>query len=749
MYFCIKYEKIISGGIRVWSWVSKNTLRLIYGSPKEIFIPENLGKSENGNIEVIEKEGKFTLKIHGKILQEDISITKDGEYFCLETKMWKGNIFGLGDKMGSMNRKQRKFIFFNADDPVHTPTADPLYKSIPFFIVLDRKISFGIFFNYTGYMEMDFDNEGKGVFVLKVRGSGVVEYFIFGPSVRKVVEEFLNLTGKNFSPPIWAFGYHQSRWGYTDSNTVMEIAKEFRRKNIPCDGIFLDLEYMDSFKNFTWDKENFMNFPDFVKELHNMGFKVIPIVDAGVKVEDGYKIFEEGKENGYFLKTKNGKDFEGAVWPGKTRFPDFIVENVRKWWGEKYADFVEETNVDGFWNDMNEPTIFATQKELDEMKERINNINLDDGWLIPLTLVSLSDIMKRQREEEIVHINGLQHWEVRNIYGMLMTNACWNGLKKRFPNRRFLVLSRSAYPGIQKYGGVWTGDNHSWWEHILQEMINIQNLSICGIFFCGFDVGGFGGDVTPDLLVRFYQLGAFTPFFRNHSAIGTKRQEPWVFGEYYENLIRETIELRYSLIPYIYSSYMIGVMKNEPLVRPLFFEFQDDPVTHTIEDEYMFGSSILVAPVYRIGQEKRTVYLPKVKWLYIPTGEIMEPGWRVVDAPLEVIPFFQKEDTIIVKMDPQNFMFEKDVERLYFHVFLNEKAEIELYEDDGISFSFEKENFSLRKVLVTKDKIEIESIGGGYRPPVREWVFKIVEVRGKLKEISIMVSDQDLKIPLC
>ncbi|HIP92763.1 MAG TPA: DUF5110 domain-containing protein [Thermotoga sp.] len=194
---------------------------------------------------------------------------------------------------------------------------------------------------------------------------------------------------------------------------------------------------------------------------------------------------------------------------------------------------------------------------------------------------------------------------------------------------------------------------------------------------------------------------------------------------------------------------MIGVMKNEPLVRPLFFEFQDDPVTHTIEDEYMFGSSILVAPVYRIGQEKRTVYLPKVKWLYIPTGEIMEPGWRVVDAPLEVIPFFQKEDTIIVKMDPQNFMFEKDVERLYFHVFLNEKAEIELYEDDGISFSFEKENFSLRKVLVTKDKIEIESIGGGYRPPVREWVFKIVEVRGKLKEISIMVSDQDLKIPLC
>jgi len=732
----------------VWTWVSKNTLRLVYGSPKERFAPEGFKEGEHGDVEVIEEEGKFLLKVGGRTLQEDISITRDGEYFCLTMKMWRGNIFGLGDKMGPMNRKQRKYIFFNADDPIHTPTADPLYKSIPFFIVLDRKTSFGVFFNYPGYMEMDFDSEGKGVFKVKVRGEGLVEYFIFNSSVKEVVREFLNLTGKNFPAPIWAFGYHQSRWGYTDRNVVMEIARKFREKGIPCDGIFLDLEHMDSFKNFTWDEENFKEFPEFVKELHDMGFKVVPIVDAGVKVEEGYKIFDEGEKNGYFLKTKDGKDFEGAVWPGRTRFPDFTRDDVREWWGEKYANFVKKTNVDGFWNDMNEPTIFATQEELDEMRERMAGINLDDGWMIPLTLLSFSNVFKSQREEEIVHKDDLQHWEVRNAYGMLMTKACWEGLKKRFPDRRFLILSRSAYPGIQRYGGVWTGDNHSWWEHILQEMINIQSLSICGIFFCGFDVGGFGGDVTPELLVRFYQLGAFTPFFRNHSAIGTKRQEPWVFGEYYENVIKETINLRYSLIPYIYSSYMLGIMKNEPLVRPLFFEFQDDPVTHTIEDEYMFGPSILVAPIYRFGQEKRVVYLPKVRWLYIPTGEIMEPGWRVVDAPLEVIPLFQREDTAVVRTDPQNFIFEEDLKRLYFDVFLNERVEIELYEDDGESLSFEKGDFSLRKVLITKDKIEVESSRGGYKPPVREWVFKILEVEGRVKEISILVGERDLKIPL-
>ncbi len=736
----------------MWSWVSKNTVRLIYGSPKEWYKPEGFRSGESGDIEVIEDEGKFILKFKGRILQEDVSIAREGEYFCLTMKMWKGRIFGLGDKMGPMDRKQRKYIFFNADDPIHTPTTDPLYKSIPFFVVLYRNLSFGVFFNHTGYMEMDFDSEGKGLFKIKVRGKGLVEYFIFGPSVKEVIKEFVNLTGKNLPAPIWAFGYHQSRWGYTDKNTVMEVARKFREKGIPCDGIFLDLEHMDSFKNFTWDEENFKEFPEFVKELHDMGFKVIPIVDAGVKAEKGYEIFDEGEKNGYFLKGKNGEDFEGAVWPGRTRFPDFVRSAVRDWWGERYADFVKRTNVDGFWNDMNEPTIFVTQEELNEMRGRMASMDLDDGWLIPLTLLSFSNVFKGQRGEEIYHRSdegeNVPHWELRNVYGMLMTRACWEGLKKRFPNRRFLVLSRSAYPGIQKYGGVWTGDNHSWWEHILQEMINIQSLSICGIFFCGFDVGGFGGDVTPELLVRFYQLGAFTPFFRNHSAIGTKRQEPWVFGEYYENVIKDVINLRYTLTPYIYSSYMIGLMRNEPLIRPLFFEFQDDPITHSIEDEYMFGPSILVAPVYRFGQEKRVVYLPKVKWLYIPTGEILEPGWQVVDSPLEVIPYFQREDSIIVRMDPQNFIFEKDVERLYFEVFLNKRVEMDLYEDDGESFLFEEGLFSLRKIVVTNDEIEVESSKGGYKPPVREWIFRILEVRGKVREISILVGEKGLKIPL-
>ncbi|MBT1247837.1 TIM-barrel domain-containing protein [Thermosipho sp. 1244] len=661
------------------------------------------------------------------VIFDDCLLKKEKEYLILRIKLKdkRGFYFGFGDKVGPLNRKGRRYIFWNTDDFIHHPGAEPLYKSFPFFIYISKNMKFGIFTDYPGYMEIDLDSEGKGEIEFKVRGEGFNQYIILEEKVKKILKQYLYLTGKNVAFPFWSLGYQQSRWSYSSQSEVLQIAKKFRDKNIPCDVIWFDIDYMEGYKIFTWNKENFSNYKLMLEKLHNMGFKVSAILDPGVKVEKNYEVFEEAKDR-YFLKDTSGKDFEGAVWPGRVRFPDFCENKVRKWWARKVNKLLED-GIDGFWNDMNEIAIFASEKDIENAKEKLKNIKLEDGIKVANVIGEIGEIKKRGRGDEIVHLSGKKHYKLKNVYGFNMIRATFGGFPK---NKRKLIITRSAYSGVQRYGGVWTGDNHSWWEHILLEIQRINSLSMVGVFNSGFDVGGFGGNVEPELMVRFMQLGVFMPLFRNHSAIGTRRQEPWSFDTEYEELLKDVIVYRYKLIPYLYTSYMLGILEDIPLIAPIFYHFENDEESYQVFDQFMVGKSLLVAPVYNPGVTKRMVYLPK-RALNFNNKIFVRKGWNLVDAPLSKIPHFILDGSIVFMQDEVQYLKNSYNDVLTAHVVAyNDKAVGYLYEDDGESYNYKKGLYNLYKVVYDKGNVQFLTKRNGFLHRKRKIKFKIYRKSG-------------------
>lgn len=657
----------------------------------------------------------------------------------------EGYYFGFGDKVGPFDRDGRKYTFWNTDNFTHHPSADPLYKSFPFYIFIskDFKSIYGCFTDYPGWMEIDLNSNNDGFITFKLRGSGFNQYIITGKKIHEIVKQYIMLTGKNIAFPSWAFGYQQSRWSYFDQEEVLQIAKSFRKKNIPCDVIYLDIDYMDSYKVFTWNPMAFSKYPQMIKKLHKDGFKIISILDPGVKVEKGYKIFEEGRGK-YFLKNRNGEDFEGAVWPGRVRFPDFRSVKVRKWWG-KHAKRYLEDGIDGFWNDMNEIAIFATEEDIQKAREKLEGAKLEDGIKLAGLLGEIGEIGRKGHGDDIVHLDGTPHWKVKNTYGFNMIRATSETIQRE--NKRPFLITRSAYSGVQRYGGVWTGDNHSWWEHILQEIIRINSLSLVGVFYSGFDVGGFGADVNAQMLIRFMQLGMFMPMFRNHSAIGTRRQEPWQFGEDVEAILRKIINYRYRLIPYIYTQYMMGIKEDKPLVRPLFFDYNNEE-TLKIEDQFLFGNDIVVAPVYRPNVEKRLVWLPE-KSINIFDEKSYKKGWNIVDTPIDYIPAFQIIDTAIPTTEPKEFVNFEKIDKVEWKVYLKKKAIGYLYEDDGATNNYKKGIYNLKKVTITDKAIKIQTLQGKYPVLTRLWVFEITNQKGEKKKLELEVeSNGEYTIPI-
>jgi len=672
------------------------------------------------------------------MLFEDISLKNHNGILILKRKVKKGYYFGLGDKMGPLNRYGKKYVFWNTDNNIHHPSADPLYKSFPFFIYISEDLSqiYGVFTDHPGWMELDLDSNNSGLISFKIQSDGFIQYILTGNDVKDILNQYLNLTGQNIAFPVYALGYQHSRWGY--AKEILKVAKTFREKNIPCDVLYLDIDYMDNHKVFTWNKGIFSNPKNTIHELHEKGFKISIILDPGVKVEKGYQIFEEGK-NKYFIKTNDGKDFEGSVWPGKVRFPDFMNSEVRDWWSKKVIEQMEKIGIDGFWNDMNEPSIFATEKDLEKAAESLKKLKLEEGIQVAIKLSEIGEIGKRDHANEMVHLDGTPNWKVKNLYGFNMIRSSSEKIQSQ--NKRPFLITRSAYSGVQRYGGVWTGDNHSWWEHIFQEIIRLISLSLVGVFYSGADVGGFRGDTNPELLIRFTQFGVFMPMFRNHSEIITKRQNPWSFGKEVEDKIRKAINLRYKLLPYIYTSYMLGILNNEPLIKPLFYHFISKEALN-IEDEFLFGNQLLVAPIYRPRCSKRVVWLPK-KSINLLSGEIFEAGWHLVDVDLDYIPAFQFIESAIPFFEPQPYINYKNVDKVYWKVFVNEKAEGYFYEDDGITLNYINKNFNLKKVSITKDCIKVETLEKGFQTKYREWIFDIIHENGKTERIKINVGPND------
>ena len=511
------------------------------------------------------------------------------------------------------NKRGSKTTFWNTDDPNHTYTTEAIYVSIPFLISTRPGAHYGIFWDNTHRTQFNLGQVAdEKHYVLEAEAGEIDYYFFAGESVREVVRGYAELTGRMWMPPRWALGFQQCRWSYLSADEIMDVARNFRKRKIPCDVIYCDIDYMDGYRVFTWNPKTFPKPREMIKKLAKMGFKLVTIIDPGVKNDNKYAVCREGREKGMFLKKPEGGWFTGDVWPGECVFPDFTNPRVRQWWGPWHKGLLD-AGVAGIWNDMNEPAVWN-----------------HPGGTMPLDIPHDYDG------------HPTTHARAHNVYGFNMARACHEALRQLRPSARPFVITRSAYAGIQRYSMVWTGDNQSLWEQLVVSIPECLNLSLSGVPFCGPDVGGFGRNCTGELLARWTQAGAFFPFFRNHTALDTRRQEPWAFGKQVENVCRRYIRLRYHLLPYFYNLFHEATASATPIMRPLFWEFPDDPNGYAVDDQFLLGASLLVAPISKPGAVSRAVYLPAGSDWYDYWTKHTHAGGHYVTAPapFDTLPLF-------------------------------------------------------------------------------------------------------------
>lgn len=674
----------------------------------------------------------------------DISIERNKTILTLNLEE-KDRIYGLGETLGSLNKRGKIYRLYSTDDPVHTPEKDALYGSHP-FVMVDGK--FGFFIDYPSEIIFDIGYTKYDKMIITINSKDFDLYIFNSQKNIEIIQEYLKLTGAPYIPPKWAFGYQQCRWSYPDAKTIKEVAENFRKKGIPCDAIYMDIDYMKNYKVFTIDEEKFPEFPGFVKEMNEKGFKLVPIIDPGVKIEEGYEVYEEGVEKGYFCKDDKGKNFVAAVWPGYTHFPDFLNPEVRKWWGEKYKMFTD-LGITAFWNDMNEPSIFFVPEKLNEYLNRVDELKEKEVglefFMIKDEVINLSN--KREYYESFYHNTPQGKYsndELHNLYGYYMAKATVEeGFKKIIPNKRYLLLSRSSYAGHHRIATIWMGDNMSWWEHMLVNIRMLMSLNMAGFFYTGADIGGFGNNSSPELVVRWMQLGVFSPLYRNHSALGTRLQEPWAFDEKIEEIMKNTIKLRYALIPYLYSEFFKSVENLTPFISPIFFHF-DDEISKNIEDQFMVGNSIMATPIIQPNARGRFVYLPENKWLYWKVSDVtnremkaFEPGTYYIETELNEVPIFIRENSLIILNEEKiNYVNEKPIKELTVIGLVTDKAKFIYFEDDGETYDYAQGKYAKIKIMVNKTEngynYEIEKDESEeFESRVERIKFEIYDEKGK------------------
>ncbi|NKI31905.1 glycoside hydrolase family 31 protein [Croceivirga thetidis] len=580
------------------------------------------------------------------------------------------NFYGMGDKASHINLKGKKVSNWVTDSYAYGKDQEPLYKTIPFYVGLHNEVAYGIFFDNSFGSYFDFAHERRNTTSFWADGGEMNYYFFYGPKIEQVVEAYTDLTGVPELPPLWALGFHQSKWSYYPEKQVKKIASTFRKLQIPCDAIYLDIDYMQGFRCFTWDNRRFPNPKKMVDELYKEGFKTVTMIDPGIKIDRDYWVYQQAMDNDFFCKRADGPHFKGKVWPGDCKFPDFTNPEVREWWSGLYKEMIADIGVHGVWNDMNEPAV---------MEVPTKTANLD------------------VRHDYDGH--PCSHRKAHNIYGMQMVRATFDGLKKfTFPKRPF-VLTRAAYSGTQRYCATWTGDNVATWEHLWISNVQMQRMSMSGYSFVGCDIGGFAEQPNGELFARWVQLGVFHPFCRVHSSGDHGDQEPWSFGEEITDIVRKYIELRYELLPYLYTAFYRYVKEGVPMIKSLVYYDQEDTQTHFRTDEFLFGDQILVCPVQEPNAKGRRMYLPKGKWYNFFTEELVEGGVeKFVEADLDKIPLFIKEGAIIPKYPVQQYVGEKEIETLVVDVYFKEGTEVSMvYEDQMDGYDYKKGRFSLRK----------------------------------------------------
>ncbi len=579
------------------------------------------------------------------------------------------NFYGLGDKPMHLNLKGKRLENWATDSYAFGTETDPIYKSIPFYVGLHHNVAYGIFFDNTFRTYFDFCSERRQVTSFWAQGGEMNYYFIHGPKIEEVVEKYTHLTGVPELPPLWALGFHQCKWSYYPEEKVKEITGKFRDLQIPCDAIYLDIDYMEGFRCFTWDKEKFPEPVRMVKELADDGFKTVVIIDPGIKIDYDYDVFLEGLENDYFCKRADGPYMKGKVWPGECYFPDFTKPEVREWWAGLFKGLIEETGVAGVWNDMNEPAVM--------------------------------DVPGKSFPDDVRHDydgNPCSHRKAHNIYGMQMARATYHGVKNSArPNRPF-VITRSAYSGTQRYTSTWMGDNIASWEHLVVANRQIQRMCMSGYSFAGTDIGGFAQQPNGELFARWIQLGVFHPFFRVHSSGDHGEQEPWSFGEEITDISRKFIELRYELLPYIYTAFWKYIEHGTPILKSLVMYDQSDVQTHYRTDEFIFGEKILVCPINEPNAKGRRMYIPKGIWFDYWSNTVLKGGKEYwIDADLDSMPIFIKAGAVIARNPIQQYVGEKEITELTLDCYyIDGEDKSNLYEDDNDGYGYKKGDFSRR-----------------------------------------------------
>lgn len=642
---------------------------------------------------------------------------------CTKSMPEDEHYFGLGEKTGPLDKRGHSYVNWNSDPAAYNALSDPMYETVPFFVAIRKGKAYGMFFDNTYRSFFDMGADSGDTYTFGADGGELNYYFFYGPDPNTVVTRFTDLVGRAPMPPRWALGYIQSSAHYYPDSAFMSLAENFRSRKIPCDGLFFDTQHMDGNRVFTWDKKGFPDPPKLLSDLQQRGFHSFAILDPGLKEERGYYAYDQGMAGDHFLHHKHGRIYSGQIWPGAAVFPDFTSKSSRDWWASVVAKFAKN-GFAGLENDMNEPTVDALLRK--------------DGWF-PATFpadVTFDD-------------HGLRSPAAKNhnIYGLLMSAATREGLEENQPNVRAFVITRATYAGGQRYAGQWTGDNMATWEDMNASLRLIQSMGTAGLTFVGSDIGAFVNLPTPELYTRWLESSLFNPFFITHTGDRAGRLDPWSFGAPWEDINRRVIELRYRLLPYLYTTFRQATETGIPVVRSMPMEFPDDarvfdetPVNEL--NEMMFGDDLLAAPVTGPGETTRKVYLPKGDWFDFMSGKAYTgPAKLVVDAPIDVLPLFARAGAIIPTQQVVQYDGQAAIDPLTFEMFPGGESSREYYEDDGVSLDYQRGVYRRERLtfldMPARLTVKTSDLTGTFKPAARSIVLKIHAVAVAPKNVGL------------
>ena len=642
------------------------------------------------------------------------------------------HFYGLGEKAAPLEKRRGFFTMWNSDTPGYVQGTDPIYQSIPFYLGCEDGRAYGLFYDNSHLTTFDLGRSGQEAAVFGADDGEVDYYFFHGPSLKKILGRYTELTGRMPMPPLWAFGNQQSRYSYYPAAMVEQIAGLYRKHDLPLDVLYLDIHYMSGYRVFTWDPVRFPDPSALTAHLGALGVKVVTIVDPGVKLQppaagardradapelspqdDSYYVYNQGIAHDYFLRRRDGSLYVGEVWPGKALFVDYTRADARRWWGDLQRALTDH-GVAGVWTDMNEPSDF-----IDKSGATQSDVVFDD--------LGAKSLYGRHR----------------NLFALNMARATYEGLERLQPDRRPFVITRAGYAGIQRFATVWTGDNNASWESLALNIPMFASLGLSGEAFVGADLPGFIGRASPELLVRSYQLGFLAPLLRNHAAIDNYDHEPWRFGPVYTDIVRKYLQLRYRLLPFLYTTLEESHRTGVPLFRPLVLNFQDDPNTATLDDQFMVGDALLAAPVLHAGERARDVYLPAGRWYDFWSAAPLEGGRLLrADAPLDHVPLYVRGGSILPSTVAMNHVGEKPWNPLRFDVYPDAAgaAAGSLYEDDGVSPAYRTGAFRRTTLHLSASAsgstLTLDAPLGPYQPPARNLEF-VLHIAGSVTAVQL------------